>query len=181
VREETIRDGSYPIARPLYLYLRADADHAARAWVDYALSAEGQAAVANSGFVPVQASSVSALADETPAQHVAAPAITRLYFAPNSASIEQASRALLLAAAAASHAGKRALVIGHADSVGKVETNERLARLRAETIAKMLRQHGWTADALEIEVAASTHPLASNTTADGRKANRRVDLMLLNR
>jgi len=87
----------------------------------------------------------------------------------------------LLAAAAASHAGKRALVVGHADSVGKVETNERLARQRAEAVAKVLRQRGWSADALEVEVAASTHPLASNTTADGRKANRRVDLMLLNR
>ncbi|MEY4514764.1 MAG: hypothetical protein RLZZ450_6886, partial [Pseudomonadota bacterium] len=181
VREETIRDGSYPIARPLYLYLRADADRAARTWVDYALSAEGQAAVENSGFVAVQAGTVSPLADETPAQHVASPALTRLYFGPSSAAIEQTSRALLLAIAATPHAGKRALIVGHADNVGKVDSNERLARQRAEAVAHALRQHGWSADALEIEVAASTHPLASNTTADGRKANRRVDLMLLNR
>src|SRR5207344_2585434 len=98
------------------------------AWVDYALSPDGQAAVSNNGFVSVSASQVGSLAAETPAQHVAPPALTRLYFGPNSATIEQASHALLIAAAATPHAGKRALVVGHADSAGKVETNERLAR-----------------------------------------------------
>ncbi|MDB4987134.1 MAG: serine/threonine protein kinase, partial [Myxococcaceae bacterium] len=70
---ENVRDSGYPISRPLYLYLRADSEHTARAWVDYALSAEGQAEVARQGFVPVQSPLMSSLAGEVPAPHVEPP------------------------------------------------------------------------------------------------------------
>ena len=175
---DTIRDGSYPISRPLFLYSRADSEHAARALVDYALSPAGQALVESSGFVPTQSPLISALAAEVPAPHVEAADLARVFFDPNSSSIEASSRPELMAAAAALRSGKTALVVGHADSQGKREDNERLAQSRAEAVARQLRRFSKDVGAVTVEVAAASHPLASNTTADGRKSNRRVDIIL---
>lgn len=49
----TVRSGAYPIARNLDVIVRNDISPAARAFVDYLLSAEGQAYVASSGYVPI--------------------------------------------------------------------------------------------------------------------------------
>ena len=51
---ETIADGSYPISRPLYIYVnkaRADESAALAAYVDFYLSEEGLAAVDQAGYV----------------------------------------------------------------------------------------------------------------------------------
>lgn len=175
--QDTIRDGSYPIARPLFLYLRADSGHDARLFVDHALSVEGQAAVARDGFVTLDSPIPSALALEIPAPHVPPPELRRIYFDRASAVIEAGSSADLAAAEAGVSAGKRALVIGHADSAGSVETNELLARQRAQAVASRLKQASRAA-VVDVDVAAASHPLATNATADGRAANRRVDVIL---
>ena len=178
---DSIRDGSYPISRPLFLYSRADSEYAARAWVDYALSPAGQTLVESSGFVPIQSPLTSSLAAEVPAPHVDAADVARVFFDPGSSTIETSSRPELLAAAAALRSGKTALVVGHADSQGKREDNERLAQSRADAVARQLRRYGKEPGSVSVEVAAASHPLASNTTADGRKSNRRVDIIIQSR
>jgi len=55
---ETIADGSYPLARPLFIYVSAPAAEANQAvadYVDYYLSSEGIAAVAEVGYVDLPA------------------------------------------------------------------------------------------------------------------------------
>jgi phosphate transport system substrate-binding protein len=52
--EATVRDGSYPISRDLYFYLRKKPAGDAKKFVDWALSAEGQGIVTKVGYFPVQ-------------------------------------------------------------------------------------------------------------------------------
>ncbi len=52
--EATIKDGSYALSRPLYWYLTAKTPPAGRALLAWVLSAEGQAAVKEVGYFPIQ-------------------------------------------------------------------------------------------------------------------------------
>ncbi len=174
----SIRDGSYPIARPLFLYLRTDAGRDARAFVDVALSPAGQGALGQHGFVPLGAPVLASLRDEFPAAPAPKPELLRVYFANASASVPSAARDTLNAAAALLRTGRRALVIGNADATGDLALNRRIAQRRAQAVAAALRRQGSGAAAIEIEVADSQHPLASNATAEGRSANRRVDVIV---
>ncbi len=51
---ETAIDGSYPIARYLYVYTNGEPQGEVKAFVDYLLSAEGQKHVKDQGFIPLQ-------------------------------------------------------------------------------------------------------------------------------
>jgi phosphate transport system substrate-binding protein len=50
---ETIRDGSYELARKLYFYTFGDATAAAQAFIDYMLGSDGQKVAEEYGFVPL--------------------------------------------------------------------------------------------------------------------------------
>jgi phosphate transport system substrate-binding protein len=176
-----IRDGSYPVARPLLLYLRADSGHDPRALVDLALSREGQALVEKNGFVPLLVDVASELVAETAAPVVPSPEVIRIYFNPNSAAIAQNSKLDLLAAAVALRARRSLLVVGNADSSGKLESNRRLARQRADVVAARLQPFASRDASIAIDVAATDHPLATNNTSAGRSTNRRVDVIVLGR
>jgi phosphate transport system substrate-binding protein len=51
--KETALDGSYPIARDLYMYTDGEPTGWVKEYLDWILSAEGQAIVAKLGFVPI--------------------------------------------------------------------------------------------------------------------------------
>ncbi len=51
--EATVVDGSYPIARPLFLYTNGEPQGAVKKFLDYALSDAGQKIVRETGYVPV--------------------------------------------------------------------------------------------------------------------------------
>jgi phosphate transport system substrate-binding protein len=51
---ETVKDGSYPIARGLYIYTAGEPEGAMREYLDWILGPEGQAIVQELGFVPLQ-------------------------------------------------------------------------------------------------------------------------------
>jgi phosphate transport system substrate-binding protein len=51
---ETVRDGSYPIARGLYIYTVGEPLGAIRAYLDWILGPEGQEVVKDQGFVPLE-------------------------------------------------------------------------------------------------------------------------------
>ncbi len=51
---ETAKDGSYPLARYLYVYSNGEPTGAVAAFLEWALSADGQAIAADQGFVPLQ-------------------------------------------------------------------------------------------------------------------------------
>ncbi len=52
--EATVISGQYPIARPLYLYVSAKAPANVNAFVDFCLSAAGQAIVREAGYVAIK-------------------------------------------------------------------------------------------------------------------------------
>ncbi len=51
---ETVKDGSYPIARGLYIYTVGEPEGAIREYLDWILGTEGQTIVQDLGFVPLQ-------------------------------------------------------------------------------------------------------------------------------
>ncbi|MES2796470.1 MAG: OmpA family protein [Bacteroidota bacterium] len=73
---------------------------------------------------------------------------------------------------------KTLAIIGHSDSYGSVELNQKLSETRAASVKKQLTAEGFSAMQLLIEVKGETEPIASNETEEGRKANRRVSLAI---
>ena len=51
--EQTINNGSYPISRYLYIYLKNRPTGALKSYVDWIISAEGQAVVKKTGYFPL--------------------------------------------------------------------------------------------------------------------------------
>jgi phosphate transport system substrate-binding protein len=54
---ETALDGSYPIARPLFMYTRSRPEGAIKEYLDWILSAAGQCILIDQGYAPVQSMS----------------------------------------------------------------------------------------------------------------------------
>ena len=52
--DATIKDGSYPLSRPLFFYLGPKASAEIKAFTDWVLSAEGQAIVVKVGYFPIK-------------------------------------------------------------------------------------------------------------------------------
>ncbi|TAL09314.1 MAG: OmpA family protein [Nitrospirae bacterium] len=66
-------------------------------------------------------------------------------------------------------------VAGHTDNVGNPQSNAQLSRERAEAIRQYLLQtYGLPSTAVVAHGYGDTQPIASNDTAQGREANRRV-------
>jgi phosphate transport system substrate-binding protein len=180
--QQTIRDGSYPFTRPLVLYLRPDSGQDAHALVDFAISKDGQAIVEKNGFVSMPAGLPGGLAAEAAMPPTAARReVIRIYFDPSSTAIAQDSMPDLMTAAAAVRARRSVLVVGNADSSGTLQDNRQLAHQRAEVVAARLKESASRGASITVEVAAADHPLETNETSDGRRANRRVDVIVLTR
>jgi chemotaxis protein MotB len=75
-------------------------------------------------------------------------------------------------------------VEGHTDNVpihtSQFASNWELSTARAtEVIRKLILQYGFAPDRLSAAGYAEFHPTASNETDEGRRVNRRVDLVIL--
>lgn len=71
----------------------------------------------------------------------------------------------------------RLKITGHADGVGDADYNHALALRRAHTVAESLRgNNALSGIEINIDSMGETEPVATNTTAEGRTANRRVSL-----
>jgi outer membrane protein OmpA-like peptidoglycan-associated protein len=66
---------------------------------------------------------------------------------------------------------------GHSDNIGSRNLNKDLSARRAEMVARRLVALGVDARRLNTEGFADTRPVASNRTAAGRAANRRVEIV----
>ena len=70
-------------------------------------------------------------------------------------------------------------VAGHTDNTGTDAYNQQLSERRADTVATYLTTQSVRGDRI-IEVGAGeVRPIATNDTAEGRQANRRVELTLV--
>ena len=71
------------------------------------------------------------------------------------------------------------VVDGHTDSVGSRSYNLRLSDQRADTVGRYLISRGINPVRIATYGYGPDHPVASNETAEGRAANRRVELTLM--
>ena len=76
----------------------------------------------------------------------------------------------------------RIAVEGHTDDFavqgGTFDSNWSLAAARANAVTRFLLEQGFAPDRLHSVSYADTRPIADNSTADGRAANRRVELQI---
>jgi phosphate transport system substrate-binding protein len=178
---DTVRSGSYPLARPLYLYLRGDAPTSARAFVDFALGEAGQAVVRARGFVDVSEASGGGRGAQLTNALAATPdvGVERIYFGRGAALLDDAGRATLRTLAPMLVASPMVLVLGNSDGKVGAEGGSELALRRAERVADVLISHGVPRSAVRID--AENYPLASNDSRAGRAHNRRVDVLFTRR
>lgn len=67
---------------------------------------------------------------------------------------------------------------GHTDSTGSAEYNQRLSERRAESVLKFLESQQVATDRLASVGFGFTQPIAENDTPDGRRKNRRVEIVI---
>jgi outer membrane protein OmpA-like peptidoglycan-associated protein len=70
----------------------------------------------------------------------------------------------------------RIRVQGHTDSTGSAAHNEELSLRRAQAVRDVLASRGVNPRQMLVEGAGAAQPIADNATANGRTANRRVEL-----
>lgn len=211
----TVRDGSYPVFRALYLYSRGEPQGLARDLLAFALSPAGQELVARNGFVanlapsplPLPATftasaptldssaarpgptSTPAVAASSPSRPdalapsplagAAAPELVRVFFAFGGTRLtEEGELKLVDVAAQLARGGVQAEVIGHADAKGDPEANRRVALARALTVRAELARLGAPGATMVASGRGSEQPIASNEAPEGRRQNRRVDILL---
>jgi OOP family OmpA-OmpF porin len=78
----------------------------------------------------------------------------------------------------AANKDKKLVLIGHTDSEGEDASNQRLSEKRAADVKTRLVKTGIAAEQIVTEAKGETEPKASNDTAEGRRANRRVSIVV---
>ncbi len=76
------------------------------------------------------------------------------------------------------HNGLRLEAEGHTDATGSEEFNQRLSEQRAEAVRSYLESQGIAAENLSAKGLGKDAPVADNSTAKGRQANRRVEIII---
>lgn len=69
-------------------------------------------------------------------------------------------------------------ISGHTDTTGSEEHNLTLSKRRADAVAQYMVGKGVGISRIETFGLGSSNPMASNTTDEGRKKNRRVELLI---
>ncbi len=69
-------------------------------------------------------------------------------------------------------------IIGHTDSTGSDELNQRLSEDRASSVARYLESQKILSERLMTRGMGKHSPIASNDTSEGRALNRRVEIIL---
>lgn len=70
-------------------------------------------------------------------------------------------------------------IAGHTDNVGRAQANLILSKKRAESVKEFFVERGIPADKLFVLYFGDTMPIESNNTAEGRQANRRVEMTII--
>lgn len=73
----------------------------------------------------------------------------------------------------------RVRVSGHTDDSGPEIYNQGLSERRAQSVTGYLRERGIDASRIEAQALGESRPRADNATREGRKRNRRVELLVL--
>jgi len=80
----------------------------------------------------------------------------------------------------AKHPTKKVEIIGHTDSNGETEANMWYGKERAKSVMQYFVSQGIDAERLTISSKGETAPIASNTTLEGQRLNRRIEIHITN-
>lgn len=94
---------------------------------------------------------------------------------PANASIDKLAQFLM------NHPDRNLSIEGHTDSVGSDSYNDALSERRAESVKTALVARGVSAERITAKGLGKRFPVASNSTAQGRQLNRRVEVVVLNK
>jgi outer membrane protein OmpA-like peptidoglycan-associated protein len=104
-----------------------------------------------------------------------------ILFATNKADLNLASKSSLqqFAEVLKQNADCDVAIIGHTDNTGSDAINNPLSEKRALSVSNYLRSLGVSATQIKsVEGQGSVNPVADNSTAEGRKQNRRVEVYM---
>lgn len=87
----------------------------------------------------------------------------------------------MVAASLLDHPDVRIEIGGHTDATGTDAINNPLSQARAQAVMAYLARKGVPLEQMEAHGYGSRQPIATNTTAEGRAQNRRVELRVINR
>ena len=73
----------------------------------------------------------------------------------------------------------RVRIVGHTDNTGNPKSNLQLSEARAQAVLEYFANAGLSRERFETEGRGQTEPLMSNDTAEGKAANRRTELIVL--
>ncbi len=109
-----------------------------------------------------------------------APSRFTLYFDQGTTRITDASRPTLakVRTEVASRAGAAVEVVGHTDTVGSGDDNDRLSQRRAEEIVRLLVSEGFDADALSATGRGERELLVTTADNTANAENRRVEIVV---
>ncbi len=71
------------------------------------------------------------------------------------------------------------LAVGHTDSIGSSQYNQKLSLRRATAVKEFLLSKSLPTDKIYVQGKGESQPVASNKTKDGRAKNRRVDVEIV--
>ena len=77
-----------------------------------------------------------------------------------------------------SHPGLNLAIEGYTDSTGSDDLNQKLSEQRAQGVQNYLVEQGLAADSVTSNGLGKAMPVADNATAEGRKKNRRVEIIV---
>jgi len=103
-----------------------------------------------------------------------------ILFDTNSSALRSASQADIskLAATLQKYPDTNVLVEGHTDNTGTDAINQPLSEQRAQSVASALTAQSVASSRITTKGYGSTQPVGDNTTAEGRQANRRVEVAI---
>ena len=104
-----------------------------------------------------------------------------ILFATNSSTLNSSSQSSLRSFAAnlKAHSQTDMLIIGHTDNTGSDRINDPLSLNRASSVRSFLSAQGVDSNRMRVDGKGSHEPVADNSTASGRKENRRVEVYII--
>lgn len=101
-------------------------------------------------------------------------------FSTGSAALQPALRPVLdkFAQGLNTDPGLQVRVVGHTDSTGSQAVNDQLSLERAGSVRNYLEDRGISGSRIKVTGRGENEPVATNDTAAGRAANRRVEIYL---
>ena len=103
-----------------------------------------------------------------------------ILFDVNSAELRPAAKTDIqqLATTLKKYEDTNVIIEGHTDNTGSRDLNQRLSERRAQSVADFAAAQGVSRNRMTTQGFAFDHPVADNSTAAGRQANRRVEIAI---